>query len=62
MMNHQGHIVHYLDQLERLLQEKEEELARLNSLKKNEFRNTQLLSEIESRIAEIRRSIRCLCI
>ena len=61
MMNNKAHIGYCLNQLERLLQEKDEELARLDSHKKNEFRDTQRLSEIERTISEIRRSMRYLC-
>lgn len=46
-----------LRQLERLMQERDEELTRLDNLKKNEFRNTQRLSEIDMTIQEIRRKM-----
>lgn len=45
-------------QIERLLQERDEELARLDNLKKTEFRDTQRLSEIDKMISEIKRTIK----
>lgn len=46
-----------LRQLERLMQEKDEELTRLDNLKKNEFRDMRRLSEIDMTIQEIRRKM-----
>jgi len=39
------------------MQEKDEELTRLDNLKKNEFRDMRRLSEIDMTIQEIRRKM-----
>lgn len=50
-----------LQELDSLLQKKDKEIARLDQLRKNGSIDTQQLSEIDRKIQEIRRVMRCIC-